>query len=573
MRAAELDGTYFGVLEHGSGSHTLCLDNGECWRVHEKRAGGECNNGIYYFEGDGGALLRVSTLPGKFDEYLLEIEKSRALARARLSPAIYATVFLRVGSARMPRARDDTLHAGIVMERYTGDLEIAQRSKQHVASMFVYHDTECALVDLYTQAARHVRCVDTKPANVVWRDRAGTIELGIIDVDPKFCGETRGASFRVTPFFGKATVVDLWSALRHATDTGEIATTVDGAIYVPALLVASVSLLVHCVAGARAHLFPYVRIAEALVHHSAVVDRLLELDELAAREFHMASSGAKRKTARRMMAHYFNDPAFDNDTWKSALSAEINKPTSRVLRTCLEGAKAHNGALYVQSIERLESARGGLPARLTLDALRAWASTSRPTAPRALLTQTVRSPSAPTSSRSRSANYSPVEMAHIRSGTLDAYGVESLAAAVRFIASEMYGNNKRGDELAAKVVSLGVTGKRLMLGKTRVRITKNVSSVSSVKGRTGTYTGSRGALHVIRLDDDVEHVTAPLDALDVFPDGRTSLTREMVRAVAGNLRSLLGVHDAHANAIAFELAAMHDAAIAARSVARAVQAS
>ena len=573
MRAAELgDGTYFGVLEHGSGSHTLCLDNGECWRVHEKRAGGECNNGIYFFESDGGALLRVSTLPGRFDEYLLEIEKSRALAHARLSPAIYATVFLRVGSARMPRARDDTLHAGIVMERYTGDLEIAQRSKQHVASMFVYHDTECALVDLYTQAARHVRCVDTKPANVVWRDRAGTIELGIIDVDPAFCGETRGASFRVTPFFGKATVEDLWSALRHATDTGEIATVFEGAIYVPALLVASVSLLVHCVAGARAHLFPYVRIAEALVHHSAVVDRLLELDALAAREFHMASSGARRKTARRMMAHYFEDPAFDNDTWKRALSAEINKPTSRVLRTCLEGAK--DGALYVQSIERLESARGGLPARLTLDALRAWASTSRPTAPLALLTPTVsRSPSAPTPSRSRSANYSPVEMAHIRSGTLDAYGVESLACAVRFIASEVYGSNKRGDELAAKVVSLGVTGKRLMLGKTRVRITKNVSSVSGVKGRTGTYTGSRGALHVIRLDDDVEHVTAPLDALDVFPDGRTSLTREMVRAVAGNLRSLLGVHDAHANAIALELAAMHDAAIAARrSVSRAVQA-
>ena len=571
MRAAELDGTYFGVLEHGSGSHTLCLDNGECWRVHEKRAGGKCNNGIYFFESDGGALLRVSTLPGKFDEYLLEIEKSRALAHARLSPAIYATVFLRVGSARMPRSRDETLHAGIVMERYTGDLEIAQRSKQHVASMFVYHDTECALVDLYTQAARYVRCVDTKPANVVWRDRAGTIELGIIDVDPAFCGETRGASFRVTPFFGKATVEDLWSALRRATDTGEIATVFEGAIYVPALLVASVSLLVHCVAGARAHLFPYVRIAEALVHHSAVVDRLIELDAIAAREFHMASSGARRKTARRMMAHYFEDPAFDNDTWKSALSAEINKPTSRVLRTCLEGAKAHNGALYVQSIERLESARGGLPARLTLDALRAW-STSRPTVPRALLTHTV--PRSPTPSRSRSANYSPVEMAHIRSGTLDAYGVESLAGAVRFIASEVYGSNKRGDELAAKVVALGVTGKRLMLGKTRVRITKNVSSVSGVKGRTGTYTGSRGALHVIRLDDDVEHVTAPLDALDVFPDGRTSLTREMVRAVAGNLRSLLGVHDAHANAIALELAAMHDAAIAARrSVARAVQAS
>jgi hypothetical protein len=301
---ASLDGLeYIGILARSGGgddthTHKLCLKTGggrSCWAATYMRTGSAFNH-IYTIEGSRGAsaaLLRVQKIsdPLNRDAYLREIESSRALALAGLSPAVYATVFLRVlrdEEESMPVGKEDGMFVGVVMEMYQASLE--DLDSQSIETLFFEHNTEDALVDLYAHAAAYVRCVDTKPANVVWKiGDGGKPVLGLIDVDPAFCGASSDprSTLVVLPLTGRAGVSGLRRALREASEDWDAALQVesdvesDGKARVPALLVAAVSLLIFCVEAATGNpedAYPYIRIADALLEYNVVMDTLLELD-------------------------------------------------------------------------------------------------------------------------------------------------------------------------------------------------------------------------------------------------------------------------------------------------------
>jgi hypothetical protein len=71
---------------------------------------------------------------------------------------VYATVFLRVPGdeeASMPAGKDDDTLVGVLMDKYEASLE--NLDELNIKKLFIEHDTEDALVDLYAHAAAYVR--------------------------------------------------------------------------------------------------------------------------------------------------------------------------------------------------------------------------------------------------------------------------------------------------------------------------------------------------------------------------------------------------------------------------------
>ena len=375
MDAASLGGgRYIGTLapRHDiEGQHRLCLQHIEdgsqgrasgsrCWSV-SLMSGGSFND-VYTIEGLPGALLRVQKSTYMPDVYMQEIESNYALASAGLSPAVYATVFLRVLTSdaddSIPVSVDGSMVVGMVMERYEASL--ASLGPRDTAKLFLEHNTEDALVDLFARAAEYVRCVDTNAANVVWKLEGGQPVLGLIDVDPAFCGASRDEHARlvVVPFKGAAGVQDLGTALRDARSNLKVVLLAwrDRKARVPALLVAAVSLLVLCVAeaveaanaakaakAARAVVsFPYIRIAEALLEYHDVINKLLELDMLANDNatFHMlAPIPESRVTTLSMLIRYCTGyTRGDYCDWRGAIRNALSMPK----RECMEPSRSED---------------------------------------------------------------------------------------------------------------------------------------------------------------------------------------------------------------------------------------
>jgi hypothetical protein len=328
-----------------------------CWSVRLTSEGS--SNYVYTIEGSPGALLRVHRSHYMRDLRMQEIENNYVLANAGLSPAVYATVFLRVltsdAAESIPERVDDSMVVGMVMERYEASL--ASIGSKDTAKIFQEHNIEDALVDLFARAAVYVRCVDTKPANVVWKLDDGKPILRLIDVDPEFCGSSRDEHARlvVVPFEGSARVEDLRTALGAQSKKMVLLAGLDRKARVPALLVAAMSLLVLCVeeavakaveaakAAAEVGSFPYVRIAEALLEYHTVIDNLLTLDVLAQDKatFHMlAPIPETRFTTLSMLVRYcsvYRIRADDCD-WQGAIKNALSMPK----RECMEPSRSED---------------------------------------------------------------------------------------------------------------------------------------------------------------------------------------------------------------------------------------
>jgi len=112
-------------------------------------------------------------------EFEAEAELMLKLGKMGIAPKIYARLLV------------DGRH-GFAMERFQYSLDDVACCPSLMREMFVKHDGESMIVDLFVRASRVVRCIDTKPGNMVVRFGENDVpRLALIDVDDVFCRKSR----------------------------------------------------------------------------------------------------------------------------------------------------------------------------------------------------------------------------------------------------------------------------------------------------------------------------------------------------------------------------------------------
>jgi hypothetical protein len=96
--------------------------------------------------------------------YWAEIDRTARMAELGLAPAVYARLRLTPTPAPGGPTR-----VGVVMQRFEHALDEVQLCPRLIRRMFIESDGEAALVDLYARTSGVMRCIDTKPPNVVVR--------------------------------------------------------------------------------------------------------------------------------------------------------------------------------------------------------------------------------------------------------------------------------------------------------------------------------------------------------------------------------------------------------------------
>jgi hypothetical protein len=201
-----------------------------------------------------------------------EVSIGRELAGRGISPYIYLDLRLEYALAGTK-----VTVFGTAMERFAHSLRDVASCPTLMRWFFVECDGESALVDLYVRAARYVRCIDTKPSNVVVNlPLTGEKRIiALIDTDEEYCGSVDDAK----PITGRFRVEDLSRYLegikRPVTDKrtrlGE-----------NPVLVATVSLMMHVTVSAihddKEFGFPYPRITQTLLDNWDIVEALVLLD-------------------------------------------------------------------------------------------------------------------------------------------------------------------------------------------------------------------------------------------------------------------------------------------------------
>jgi hypothetical protein len=295
------------------------------------------------------------------EEYWSEVQQSRRVSEAGLAPAVYARMLLSVDD--MLLSVDDPskgsglrVHPCVVLERFECSLDDVQLCPNLTRRMFVESDGEASLIDLYARASGHMRCIDTKPGNVVvrlpkpikaFRDVSGGTKaarratrdrmlprMALIDVDPRFCGDPSALSSRMVRVAGASTVVDLDSALAAFVDSDWGSSTVYGT---SPLLAAAMSLLVHCAVGAAytACGYPYISITRVLLSRWESVVRLVQLDE----EDDPRHAMVPGKDSTRIMEQlqHYTQPPQGKDTLehvRGILTGALEKLETNVLALC-----------------------------------------------------------------------------------------------------------------------------------------------------------------------------------------------------------------------------------------------
>ncbi len=246
-------------------------------------------------------VVRIKKKPvdrGGEGKYWQEVEQTSRVSDAGLAPRTYARLLLARGTQVVPC---------VVLERFEYSLSEIQECPALIRRMFVEYDGESALVDLYTRTSRLMRCIDTKPANVVVRfpkhgchegsmsdkrARLSTEEpdprIALIDVEPRFCGDPPITETGEAGIAGSG-VGDLEAALASFEENEGRGSP---------LLACALSLLVHCTIAAyikkQEYAFPYVAIARIFLSRWRAMERLVRLDE-AGDERHAMLRGAGTK--------------------------------------------------------------------------------------------------------------------------------------------------------------------------------------------------------------------------------------------------------------------------------------
>ena len=223
-------------------------------------------------------VIRIAILNGKLmsersDLHHRELSTGLLLADQGICPKIFMN--LRVVLTGAPPGQDLTF--GTAIERYDCSLADVQLCPILMRQVFVEGNGESLLVDLYTRAGAMVRCIDTKPDNVVVRLPKGSSEqrsglsLALIDVDQTFCSEAVAAPDR------SAIMLALGSFLHK---NGAFAPLAESA-----LAVATMSILVHVTKAALDYIlyergfgFPYIEITNSLLSNWTTVTQILDND-------------------------------------------------------------------------------------------------------------------------------------------------------------------------------------------------------------------------------------------------------------------------------------------------------
>jgi hypothetical protein len=302
--------------------------------------------------------LNKKTLDKKRDEYWAEVERTAALSADGLAPRTYTRLVMWEAWGGI------YVRLGVVLERFEFSLDEVQMCPSLTRRMFVESDGESALVDLYARASGRMRCVDTKPGNVVvrlprarhelrdageprahYRERIERMRprLALIDVDPYFCGIP--SKFQEARAAGVSTVADLDASLSAHTPGGEIAD-----YGLPPLYVAAMSLLVHCTVAAAMgspYGYPYVRIAAVLISRWAKVEALVIQDR---QEGMMVPDGARVHSQLKHYTQYTpeavmrrGDPDAPDtramsevlEDVRSVIGRRLNSAATNVLRLCI----------------------------------------------------------------------------------------------------------------------------------------------------------------------------------------------------------------------------------------------
>jgi hypothetical protein len=282
------------------------------------------------------------------NDYWGEVRQSRRVSDAGLAPKVYARMLLAVGNGKR-------VHPCVVLERFEASLREVQLCPSLIRRVFVESDGEASLVDLYARASGYMRCIDTKPGNVVVRlpkpmgalkVQGGTKaarratrdrmlpQMALIDVDPRFCGEPSALVGRKVRVAGASTVADLENALAKFIaddDTSE-------AYGSSPLLAAAMSLLIHCAVGAG-HIecgYPYIAITRVLLARWEAIERLVQLDK-DDDDRHAMVPGRGRKRVIEQLRHYTKQHAkADNplEHVRGILTRALAEPETNVLALC-----------------------------------------------------------------------------------------------------------------------------------------------------------------------------------------------------------------------------------------------
>ena len=237
---------------------------------------------------------------------------------------------------------------GLACERFEYSLDDVRKCPRLMRKLFLQFDGENEIVRLYLLSSGIIRCVDTKPGNVVVRFAEKRPRLALIDVDGTFCNpppvKNRGKLDDSASY-----LASLNEALRKLSN-GTIADESPSSA-----IAATSSLLVFCTVAAVCSTrstsgfgFPYIRIAQVLLDNWEVVTKIAEADRQMVDNHTMTATTSGRITVIGMVGTYLS-PKSGNDVvdvqseadlrlimyeLKKLLSSEIKSTMSSALRVC-----------------------------------------------------------------------------------------------------------------------------------------------------------------------------------------------------------------------------------------------
>ena len=300
-----------------------------------------------------------------------EVQLGRELAALGIGPAIFLDIRIREHGDK-----GAGVFLATAIERLHYSLSDVQKCPVLMRKMFIDADGESMLVDLYTRASRVVRCIDTKPSNVVvdLYDDGRPPRIALIDVDTAHCWRlesprpTEGRKERLseapTERLSEAlsegrslSPIETLDAYLHGLDmTGEN-------IPLTPMLTTTLSLLVHVTVAAADYVdfkedfgFPYPRITRVLLRRWGVVYQLVDQDDSTAEAADEAEKARdatlgvlprlRDRTVRDEIRHYCGENAKKATnvicTWNNLdlfLSDMLELPASEILDVCRQASE------------------------------------------------------------------------------------------------------------------------------------------------------------------------------------------------------------------------------------------
>ena len=209
------------------------------------------------------AVMRISQHALDYDHrcaFDQEVRVLRKLAGLRIAPTIFAVHEFTCG------------RVGVEMERYDAALDKVEMCPSLARQVFVDHDGESDVIDLYVRASQHIWCIDTRPANVVVKvrrqHRRVQVEMRLIDIDTRYFCTENPFPVVVPTEHGQDW---LRAALMRTCTYGFLSPLVGPYTKDDPAAIAVTNVLIHCTDAVRNtrynHGSPYVKTVTTLLQH------------------------------------------------------------------------------------------------------------------------------------------------------------------------------------------------------------------------------------------------------------------------------------------------------------------